>query len=64
MFLLQHVQRGLKFLSFVATIINNGESKKKNCRFCSIIGVVERRFSENLNAKTDTKLKMPQLEME
>jgi hypothetical protein len=29
-----------------------------------MIGVVGRRFSENLNAKTDTKLKLPQLEIE
>jgi hypothetical protein len=26
-----------------------------------MVGVAGRRFSENLNAKTDTKLKMPQL---
>jgi nitroreductase len=58
---LQPFQRGLWFLNFVAVIVDNWESKRKNCFFCRMIGVARRRFSENLNAMTDTKLKLPQL---
>jgi len=58
---LQHFQRGLWFLNFVAVIVDNWESKRENCLFCREIGGVRRRFSENLNVKTDKKLKMSQL---
>jgi len=57
---LQPFQRGLWFLNFVAVIVDNWESKRKNC-FCREIGVARRKFSENLNVKTDKRLKMPQL---